>query len=714
MTRTFASILATLFVSGCAAQPPRPMQLRRVTLYQNGIGYFERTGVLGGATLRLALARGELDDVLKTLTVIDRQGAGVATVDVPQIGDSARTVAIDVRMAAGRAHDLLVGYAVPTPTWKAAYRVVLDEPAKPALLQAWAMVHNASQEDWRGVQLTLGTGAPMSFAQDMTKPQYVARPDVTGHMVQPTVLGPIDNENGMIVDRDGDAIPDAVDKCPDDDEAFNGTDDDDGCPDRGRVVVRDSSFVILEHVVFAANSETLTPASEDVIAAVAAAMVGNPNIALVEIGGHTSSDEGDGWALSARRATAVRAALIAHGVAASRLEIQPYAAVQPLASNDTPAGREKNRRTSFQILKRSGTEPVTRATSRPLPTVDAAAMQASTRARTTPTGIAGSVRYVLTDPVTIGRGKSTMVSILNKPITGEDVLLFRPDDNAPGSATHPFRAARLVNTSGFTLESGPIAIYAGGTFVGDSLLDRLQVDETAWIPYALDGGTTVTRTSVPDERPIRLVAMTRGVLTVENAGILTTTYTIVAGRDATRTIYIRHAKTPRYTPRDLPPRTIEQPDAYLVPIPLSAATTSTFTIEEREPRHATIEIVRADDTALAAYLEGAHLPAPILERIKTAAALRRDMATLEDDARKIRSRIVDISQRAIELRESLRAIDKVRGADDLRKKLLAGLASTTAESDALARSLGERTEALATARARLADAIRDLTIEVIP
>lgn len=712
MTRTLASVIATLLVSGCAAPKPRPMQLRRVTLYQNGIGYFERTGVLGGATLRLALARGELDDVLKTLTVIDRQGAGVATVDVPQISDSARTVAIDVRMAAGRAHDLLVGYAVPTPTWKAAYRVVLDEPAKPALLQAWAMVHNASQEDWRGVQLTLGTGAPMSFAQDMTKPQYVARPDVTGNMVQPTVLGPIGNENGMIIDRDGDAIPDAVDKCPDEDEAFNGTDDEDGCPDRGTVVVRDSSVVILEHVVFAANSETITPASQRVIAAAAEAMVGNPDIALVEIGGHTSSDEADGWALSARRATAVRAAMIANGVAPSRLEIQPYAAVQPLATNDTPAGREKNRRTSFLILKRADTEPVTRSiASRPLPTIDAAAMQASTHARTTPTGVAGSVRYVLTDPVTIGRGKSTMVSILNKPIAGDDVLLFRPDDNAPGSATHPFRAARLVNTSGFTLETGPIAIYAGGTFVGDSILDRLQVDETAWIPYALDGGTTVTRSAIPDERPIRLVAINRGVLTVENAGILTTTYTIVAGRDATRTIYIRHPKTPRYTPRDLPPHTIEQPDAYLVPIPLSAAKTSTLTIEEREPRRATIEIVRADDTTLAAYLEGAQLPAPILERIKTAAALRRDMATLDDDARKIRSRIVDISQRAIELRDSLRAIDKVRGADDLRKKLLAGLASTTAESDTLARSLGEKTEALATARARLAEAIRDLTIE---
>jgi hypothetical protein len=146
-------------------------------------------------------------------------------------------------------------------------------------------------------------------------------------------------------------------------------------------------------------------------------------------------------------------------------------------------------------------------------------------------------------------------------------------------------------------------------------------------------------------------------------------------------------------------------------VPLTAAKTSTLTIEEREPRRATIEIVRADDATIAAYVDGAKLPAPMMDRIKSAAALRRDMATLEDESRKIRSRLVDISQRAIELRDNLRAIEKVRGADDLRRKLLAGLGATTTESDALARSLGEKTEALATARARLADAIRDLTIE---
>src|SRR5262249_47404285 len=256
--------------------PPRPMQLHRVILYQNGIGYFERAGHMHGETLQLKFSRGELDDVLKTLTVIDRLGAAVATVDVPTLGDKDKAIALAVRMSAGRVHDLKVSYAVPTPTWKAAYRVVLDDRADDkSLIQGWAMVNNVSQEDWTGVQLTLATGAPMSFVHDLHTPEYVRRPDIHGHLVAPTVIGPVDNEKSIASDSDHDGIPDVQDacpdtpedrdmfedsdgcpdadndhdrildrndKCPNEPETYNGFEDEDGCPDRGRVVVTSSAI----------------------------------------------------------------------------------------------------------------------------------------------------------------------------------------------------------------------------------------------------------------------------------------------------------------------------------------------------------------------------------------------------------------------------------------------------------------------------------------
>jgi outer membrane protein OmpA-like peptidoglycan-associated protein len=54
--------------------------------------------------------------------------------------------------------------------------------------------------------------------------------------------------------------------------------------------------------------------------------------------------------LSEARATAVRNALIARGVAPTRLKARGYGAHHPIADNNTEAGRAKNRRIEFYVL----------------------------------------------------------------------------------------------------------------------------------------------------------------------------------------------------------------------------------------------------------------------------------------------------------------------------------------------------------------------------
>ena len=677
------------------------MQLQRVILYQNGIGYFERAGHVGGDTIRLELARAELDDVLKTLTVIDRLGAGVATVDVPTAGEKDKTIALGVRLSAGRVHDVHVSYAVPTPTWKAAYRVVLDD--KDALLQAWAMVNNETREDWNDVQLTLATGAPMSFSLDLHTPQYAQRPDASGHLVSPTVLGPIDGERVAQVDSDHDGIPDVDDKCPNEPETYNGYDDTDGCPDRGRVVVTSTSIEVLDRIYFDKGSDALGKASAPIVDAIAATLKGNPSITRLEIQGHAGDDEADAWNLAARRAGTIRGALVARGVDVTRLSIRSYGA--------TTADRQPPRRVEFLILERASDDHPA-PSYRPQPArIDASAMQASVHTASTPAGVAGTVRYALSEPVSIARGQSAMVSILNQRVAGEDAFLFRPDANAPGSDTHPFRAVKLANTSGFTLEAGPIAIFARGTFVGDSLLQRLDLGDTAWIPYAVDGGTTVVTTSDGSEQPVRILAIHHGVATVEASQVRVTKYTITAGREPARTIYIRHSKLPGGAAKDLPPGTQDRGGDYLIPLPLQAGKQSVLALEERTPVRRTVSLQDNGATQIGVYVEGSHLPAEVSERLAVAIAARKELGALDEQIAAHRERVGDLAGRAEELRENLKALDKVRGADDLRKKLLADLAQATADGDAVQRQLTAHDEARATARSKLQDALRELALD---
>jgi chromosome segregation ATPase len=125
----------------------------------------------------------------------------------------------------------------------------------------------------------------------------------------------------------------------------------------------------------------------------------------------------------------------------------------------------------------------------------------------------------------------------------------------------------------------------------------------------------------------------------------------------------------------------------------------------------TIALEDEGATQLGLYVSGSQLPPQVRERLDGALAARKELGALDEQLGHARERIADLAARAEELRENLRAVDKVRGADDLRKKLVADLAQVTGDADAVARDLGAKTEAQGAARARLQDALRDLSLD---
>lgn len=72
-----------------------------------------------------------------------------------------------------------VGYVVESPVWKTSYRLVLPEAGgQKGYLQGWSIVENQTENDWEDIELTLISGRPISFIQDLYNPLYVQRPVV--------------------------------------------------------------------------------------------------------------------------------------------------------------------------------------------------------------------------------------------------------------------------------------------------------------------------------------------------------------------------------------------------------------------------------------------------------------------------------------------------------------------------------------------------------
>ena len=116
---------------------------------------------------------------------------------------------------------------------------------------------------------------------------------------------------------------------------------------------RDSArglIVNMSDVLFDTGSYTLKPGAREKLAKISGIVLAHPGLSL-QIEGHTDSVGTDEFnqQLSERRADSVRDFLAEQGVAPSSITARGFGKTQPVASNDTSEGRQRNRRVELVV-----------------------------------------------------------------------------------------------------------------------------------------------------------------------------------------------------------------------------------------------------------------------------------------------------------------------------------------------------------------------------
>jgi len=162
----------------------------------------------------------------------------------------------------------------------------------------------------------------------------------------------------LLKDTDGDGVSDKFDKCP---GTPSGTVvDGSGCPLKAPAPVVQEKVIITEadrkvvadairNLEFDLNKATIRAKSYPTLNRVAELLI-QKNFSL-KLAGHTDNTGSNAlnMRLSKARAESVRTYLVAQGANASRIEATGYGEDQPIASNKTAAGRQKNRRVEFTL-----------------------------------------------------------------------------------------------------------------------------------------------------------------------------------------------------------------------------------------------------------------------------------------------------------------------------------------------------------------------------
>lgn len=115
--------------------------------------------------------------------------------------------------------------------------------------------------------------------------------------------------------------------------------------------IKIGSTIALRNIFFDTGKSTLRPESNSELERLVKLLKDVPKL-KIEISGHTDNTGSAtiNNSLSKDRAEAVVSYLKTKGISADRLTSEGYGSSKPIASNDTSAGRQENRRTEFKII----------------------------------------------------------------------------------------------------------------------------------------------------------------------------------------------------------------------------------------------------------------------------------------------------------------------------------------------------------------------------
>ncbi|MEP7126467.1 MAG: hypothetical protein ABJE95_36385 [Byssovorax sp.] len=661
----FISVAALLFGAGlslgCARGPDieaTGLGLRRVVIYRNGVGYFEREGHVEADTVSFKVRNEKVGDFLATLAVIEKGGSSVRSASFPVAvdkhdedededeseGDARFQVLLKPPPAKkkekkdkletvkltldGKEHDLIVGYVAETPVWRPSYRLVINPsggPAKPgstADLQAWGIVQNLSGEDWKGITLSLVAGAPLAFQSTLEKAVIPERPIVT--------------DTGEVINS---------------------------------VPTGETSL----------NSDMSPPAAAAAEMPMPKAAPGGPGYTLDGLMEQTKeeanryADDEDGE----RPRGGIGGGKSGKGDSAGRFR--------------APADKKAPPRKPA-----SGAASVTSATRAMAPRPMQAPPPPPPPPRANPSGPrdvralaavameAGTTHYDLPFPVDVPNNSATMVLLLARPVPGESIFLFAPDGGVPGSTAHPFRVVRFTNDGKGLLERGPIAVFENGAFLGQGMVDPLPPGATATVPFALERSLAVESTSTSNEEGARIASIEAGRIEINRDWVTHTKYTVKNGGDLDAKALIKHARQWGTRLNNAPKGTEDNTGtgSALVPLEIAKHASAVLDVDERKETRRQIDwLDQLADDAVKAYMADPRADQAVVAQLRAAWEARAKLRTSLDERDKLNAERGQLDAQIDQLNTSLRAIEKNKLADELRKTLTARLATASTRID---------------------------------
>jgi hypothetical protein len=276
--------------------------------------------------------------------------------------------------------------------------------------------------------------------------------------------------------------------------------------------------------------------------------------------------------------------------------------------------------------------------------------------------------YRFATPVTVKKDESAMLPFLQQKIASRKLLIY-----SENYGEHPMSAAELTNSTGKTLDGGPITVFDANSYGGEALMTTLKTGDKRLISYAVDLGTRVTTKFDSSRNIVREIHVNRGVLTTRSAMQETKTYTIRNVDQKAKTLIIEHGQRPEYKLLDQKPAETTA-NAYRFEVKLSADSTTNFPVSEERVYDTTTAVSNLSPDVLLTYVQNKAISDAGRRALQQIVDVKRQIADVDNQGRQVDSDVTSLISDQNRIRQNIQSLNQVSGQQDQVQKYARQLA----------------------------------------
>jgi len=239
---------------------------------------------------------------------------------------------------------------------------------------------------------------------------------------------------------------------------------------------------------------------------------------------------------------------------------------------------------------------------------------------------------------------------------------------------HPMNAAEIANSTGKTLDGGPITVYDANAYAGEALVETLKAGDKRLITYGVDLGARVTTAFDSSRANVREMHFASGVLTTRNAIEETKTYTIKNVYPRRMTVIIEHKQRPGYRLLDMK-HSETTADAYRFEVNVGGNATETFAVREERIFDQTTSISSITPDVIATFLQNRALSEAGRRQLEQIAQKKREVAANDGQLRQVQADLANLTQDEERQRRNIESLRNVAGQQNLVQQYAGQLAA---------------------------------------